>query len=294
MMWQLKPCMSQEFPPILQSFHCPVSLSPLHAVILLLCVCAHRWSGSDPGQSTEVSVERCVSQPHSELRCEFVVVWIFEMDLDDCASVQTAVFCPRSSSRGVAHLRRVLNAWKDVPVSWSGSSQTADCCLCVGAAAFMSQPDKCHNIVLSSCLLMSLSSYSNRTIKMSFCLRLWGRNLQSSYILQVSTDGFVQTSFTTWFIEHFIPEKLENLFCMAFWQYFWIYGVKKRDFCQNSVSKNFWLWHVNKTAPSISTSKAGWLCRYVQMQRWNPDPPAQELIRVRRVQRHHVRLKTKE
>lgn len=118
MMWQLKPCMSQEFPPILQIFHCPVSLSPLHAVILLLCMCVHTDDAVliRVRAHLEVFVERCVSQPQSEHRCEFVVVWNFEVDLDDHAASRLSSadgsFSPRSSRgvSGVVHLRSVLKS----------------------------------------------------------------------------------------------------------------------------------------------------------------------------------------
>lgn len=131
MMWQLKPCMSQEFPPILQIFHCPVSLSPLHAVILLLCMCVHTDDAVliRVRAHLEVFVERCVSQPQSEHRCEFVVVWIFEVDLDDHAASRLSSadgsFSPRSS-RGVSEVwftwEVFWNPWKDLPVSWCGSN----------------------------------------------------------------------------------------------------------------------------------------------------------------------------
>lgn len=153
MMWQLKPCMSQEFPPILQIFHCPVSLSPLHAVILLLCMCAHTDDTVLIGVRAhlEVFVERCVSQLQSEHRCEFVVVWIFEVDLDDHAASRLSSadgsFSPRSS-RGVSEVwftwEVFWNPWKYLPVSWCGSNcwlLFVCCCCCRWFLCCLSQTE---------------------------------------------------------------------------------------------------------------------------------------------------------
>lgn len=241
MMWQLKPCMSQEFPPILQIFHCPVSLSPLHAVILLLCMCAHTDDTVLIGVRAhlEVFVERCVfaaSVGASVWICCGLYLW-GGFRRPRCVTVvecrrqffsqeqQRCVRCGSPEKCSEIHGKICLSA--DV-------GQTADCCLCVAA------------VVVDFFVVCLKPNHESE-----FCLRLWSRNLHSSYNLKVSTDGFVHTSFTTWFIKHFIPEKLENLFFMSCWQYLWIYEVKKRDI-QNSVSKNVWLLHVNKTAPFIS------------------------------------------
>lgn len=286
MMWQLKPCMSQEFPPILQIFHCPVSLSPLHAVILLLCMCAHTDDTVLIGVRAhlEVFVERCVSQLQSEHRCEFVVVWIFEVDLDDHAASRLSSadgsFSPRSSRgvSGVVHLRSVLKSMERsaCQLMWV-KLLTVVCVL----------------LLLS---FISLLSVSNRTTKVSSI---------SDSEAEISTPAiswrFQQTAL---FIRHSQPDLLNILF---------LRNLKINSLCLVDSIYGFMKWRKEisrilsvKTFDSYMSTKQLLSYRFKkqddgagmstspsvrELQMWSADPPAEVLMRVNRPRRT---LKTKE
>lgn len=282
MMWQLKPCMSQEFPPILQIFHCPVSLSPLHAIIL----CTHRWCGSDPGQSTFRGLcwKMCfaASVGASVWICCGLNLW-GGFRRPRCVTV---VECRRQffsqeqqrCVRGVVHLRSVLKSMERsaCQLMWV-KLLTVVCVL----------------LLLS---FISLLSVSNRTTKVSSI-----SDSEAEISTPATTWRFQQTAL---FIRHSQPDLwnilfLRNLNIYSLCLVDSIYGFMKwrkeisrilsvKTFDSYMSTKQLLSYRFKKQddGAGMSTSPS-----VRELQMWSADPPAEVLMRVNRPR---GTLKTKE